>query len=124
MLELAKQSLAKKFEKDPIISIGSYYDKKIQIAILAKRKSGKLIAGECKYSKDEAKINMITNLKEKCQKAQLDVDEFVLFSKNGFTSELAQLDDENLTLLTQNNLTTLLDDLSEKDLLVYKNKKY
>ncbi len=124
VLELAKQSLAKKFEKDPIVSIGSYYDKKIQITILAKRKSGKLIAGECKYSKDEAKINMITSLKEKCQKAQLDVDEFVLFSKNGFTSELAHLDDENLTLLTQNNLTTLLDDLSEKDLLVYKNKKY
>ncbi len=94
ILDLVKQSLAKKFEKDPIISIGSYYDKKIQITILAKRKSGKLIAGECKYSKDEAKINMIINLKEKCQKAQLDVDEL------------------------------LLDNLSEKDLLVYKNKQY
>ena len=67
---------------------------------------------------------MIINLKEKCQKAQLDVDEFVLFSKNGFTSEVLQLDDDNLTLLTQNNFATLLDNLSEKDLLVYKNKKY
>ena len=123
-LELVKERFATKFESDPIVSMGSYYDKKIEITILAKRKSGKLLAGECKYSKTEAKIHMITSLKEKCEKVGLDVNEYVLFSKNGFTSELKELDDENLMLLTNEDFSSLLDNLSEKDLLVYKNKKY
>jgi len=104
--------------------MGSYYDKKIEITILAKRKSGKILAGECKYSKTEAKMHMITSLKEKCEKVGLGVDEYVLFSKNGFTSEVKELEDENLMLLTNEDFSSLLDGLSEKDLLVYKNKKY
>jgi len=124
VLELVKKTLAEKFSDDPIVSIGSYYDKHVQIEILAKRKSGKMLAGECKYSKEAAKINMLNALKEKCQKAELDIDDHVLFSKNGFTSELEQIKDDKITLLSQRHLSSLLDDLSEDDLLVYTNKKY
>jgi hypothetical protein len=123
-LELVKERFVSKFESDPIVTMGSYYDKKIEISILAKRKSGKMLVGECKYSKTEAKMHMITSLKEKCEKVGLEVDEYVLFSKNGFTSEVKELDDENLMLLTNEDFSSLLDALSEKDLLVYKNKKY
>jgi hypothetical protein len=52
------------------------------------------------------------------------VDDYVLFSKNGFTSELEQIKDDNITLLSQRHLSSLLDNLSEDDLLVYNNKKY
>ena len=124
VLELVKKTLAKKFADDPIVSIGSYYDKHVQIEILAKRKSGKMLAGECKYSKEPAKINMLNSLKEKCQKAELHVDDYVLFSKNGFSSEVEQIKDADITLLSHTHLTSLLDDLSEDDLLVYTNKKY
>jgi len=123
-LELVKERFAPKFESDPIVSMGSYYDKKIEISILAKRKSGKILAGECKYSKTEAKMHMITSLKEKCEKVGLDADEYVLFSKNGFMPEVKELTDENLMLLTNEDFSSLLENLSEKDLLVYKNKKY
>ncbi|CAA6823341.1 MAG: ATPase, partial [uncultured Sulfurovum sp.] len=123
-LELAKERFATKFESDPIVSMGSYYDKKIEITILAKRKSGKMLAGECKYSKTEAKMHMLTSLKEKSEKVGLDADEYVLFSKNGFAPELKELKDENLMLLSNEDFSTLLDGLSEKDLLVYKNKKF
>jgi hypothetical protein len=123
-LELVKERFVSKFENDPIVTMGSYYDKKIEISILAKRKSGKMLVGECKYSKTEAKTHMITSLKEKCEKVGLDVDEYVLFSKNGFTSEVKELNDENLMLLANEDFSSLLDGLSEKDLLVYKNKKY
>jgi len=122
--ELVKQSFAKKFADDPIVSIGSYYDKQIQIEILAKRKSGKILAGECKYSKDKAKINMFNTLKEKCQKVELNIADYVLFSKNGFFSEMVDIKDAEITLLSQDDLSVLLDNLTEKDLLVYKNKKY
>jgi len=124
VLELVKQIFAEKFTDDPIVSMGSYYDKHVQIEILAKRKSGKMLAGECKYSKKEAKINMITALKEKCQKAELNVADYVLFSKNGFSSEVEQMKDEEVTLLSHSHLSSLLDNLSKDDLMVYKNKKY
>jgi acid phosphatase class B len=94
------------------------------MTILAKRKSGKMLVGECKYSTKEAKMHMITSLKEKCEKVGLDVDEYILFSKNGFTSEVKELEKDNLMLLTNEDFSSLLENLSEKDLLVYKNKKY
>lgn len=124
VLELVKQSFATKFADDPIVSIGSYYDKHVQIEILAKRKSGKMLAGECKYSKEVAKINMFDNLKEKCKKAELNVSDYVLFSKNGFSSEFEEIKEAEITLLSHNHLSLLLDNLSEDDLLVYTNKKY
>ena len=122
--ELLKQSFAEKFSADPIVSIGSYYDKHTHIEILAKRKSGKMLAGACKYSKDAAKINMLNTLKEKCQKSELNIEDYVLFSKNGFSSEVEQSIGEETTLLTQTHLGTLLDKLSKDDFLVYTNKKY
>jgi len=123
-LELVKERFATKFESDPIVFMGSYYDKKIEISILAKRKSGKILAGECKYSKTEAKMHMLISLKEKCEKVGLNADEYVLFSKNGFMPEVKELSDDNLMLLQNEDFSSLLDNLSEKDLLVYKNKKY
>jgi len=123
-LELVKERFATKFESDPIVFMGSYYDKKIEISILAKRKSGKILAGECKYSKTEAKMHMLISLKEKCEKVGLNTDEYVLFSKNGFMPEVKELSDDNLMLLQNEDFSSLLDNLSEKDLLVYKNKKY
>ncbi len=122
--ELVKQSFSEKFADDPIVSIGSYYDKHTHIEILAKRKSEKMLVGACKYSKDVAKINMFISLNEKCQKAELNVSDYVLFSKNGFSYEIEQIEDTQITLFSQEHLSTLLDNLSKKDLLVYKNKKY
>jgi len=124
VLELVKQSVATKFTDDPIVAIGSYYDKHVEIEILAKRKSGKMLAGECKYSQKPAKINMMDALKEKCQKVELDVSDYILFSKNGFAPELKALEDEHSTLLSQSHLAILLDDLSKDDLLTYTNRKY
>ncbi len=122
--ELVRQTFAIKFASDPIVSIGSYYDRQVHIEILAKRKSGKMLAGACKYSTDAAKPNMLQSLKEKCQKAELNIEDYVLFSKNGFTSELEHMRDTDITLLSHVHLSSLVDHLSKDDLLVYSNRKY
>ena len=124
VLDLVKQTVTAKTADDPIVTIGSYYDKHVEIKILAKRKSGKMLAGECKYSREPAKINMIHSLKQKCQKAELNISDYLLFSKNGFTSEVEQMKDKELMLLSHDHLSSLLDNLSNDDLLVYTNKKY
>ena len=124
LLELIKKTVNTKYEKDPIVKIGSYYDKKIEIDILSVRKSGAMVAAACKYSKEPAKSNMMQTLIEKCNKAELEITDYVLFSKNGFTSEVEALEEKEVILLSGTDLSLLLDNLSEDDMLVYKNKKY
>jgi hypothetical protein len=124
LLELVKETFNAKVEDDPIVKIGSYYDKKVEIDILAVRQSGAMIAAACKYSKEPAKSNMMQTLIEKCTKAELEIADYVLFSKNGFTPEVEALREKEVVLLSGKELASLLDDLSEKDLLAYTNKKY
>ena len=124
ILEVLKQGFKDAFEGDPIVGIGAYWDKNVEIDILIKRKSGELIAGATKYSRSKANKSELTKLKEKCAQAELDVDTFVLFSKNKFSSELKKEKGEKLRLLSLRNLTSLIDDLSYKDLLVHTNKRY
>jgi len=67
---------------------------------------------------------MMQTLIEKCTKAELQISDYVLFFKNGFTSEIEALKEKEVILLSSAELPSLLDNLSEKDLLVYTNKKY
>jgi len=124
VLEMLKKVFQEAFEGDPIIGIGGYWDKNVEIDILIKRKSGEMISGTTKYSKSKANKSELTKLKEKCAQAELDVDTFVIFSKNKFTSELKKEKGEKLQLFSLRNLTGLIADLNEKDLLTYTNKKY
>lgn len=124
VLEMLKQSFKDTFEGDPIVAIGGYWDKNVEIDILIKRKSGTLIAGSTKYSKNKANKSDFTKLKEKCTQAKLTVESFVIFSKNKFSSELKKERGETLQLFSLRNLHGLLADLNEKDLLEHTNKMY
>ncbi len=124
VLELIELSFKEEFEGDAIVSIGSYYDKNVEIDILAKRKSGTLLAGSCKYGKQKANKSELSRLKENCAKAELKVETFVLFSKNKFSSELKKEKGENVRLFSLRNLAKLIDNLSDEDLLEFTNKKY
>lgn len=120
VLALVKQS----FHGDPVQKIGSYWDKNGEIEILGQTKSGKILAGTCKYSRSKANKSELSRLMDKCLHAQLKADIFVIFSKSGFSSEFKKEKGENLRLFALKNLRTLIDGLSEKDLLVHTNKKY
>jgi len=120
VIALVKQS----FKEDWIAKIGSYWDKNNEIEILGKTKGGKVIAGSCKYSKSKATKSELTKLQERCAKAALTADIFVIFAKNGFSSEFKKEKSDTLKLYSLKNLKTLMEDLSEKDLLVNTNKKY
>jgi hypothetical protein len=52
--QLIMELIKKSFKEDPIEKIGSYWDKNSEIEILARTKSGKIVAGTCKYSKSKA----------------------------------------------------------------------
>ena len=120
VIALVKES----FKEDWVAKIGSYWDKTTEIEILGKTKGDKVIVGSCKYSKSKANKSELTKLQEKCAKVELSPDIFVIFSKNGFSSEFKKEKSDTLKLYTLKNLKILMDNLSEKDLLVNTNKKY
>ncbi|MDQ7085972.1 MAG: DUF234 domain-containing protein [Sulfurovum sp.] len=124
LLELIQLSYKEEFEGDPIVSIGAYYDKNVEIDILAKRKSGAMLAGICKYGKQKANKTELTKLKAQCAEAQLEVEHFVVFSKNKFSSEFKKSKSPNVRLLSLRNLSRLMDNVSEVDLIESTNKKY
>ena len=122
--QLVMEMMKTNFKTDRIQKIGSYWDKKNEIDILAKTQSGKIVAGIAKYAKSKAKKSELTKLKEQYANADLEPDIFVIFSKSGFSNELKKEKSETVRLFTLKNLKTLIDDLSEEDLLVNTNKKY
>ena len=123
-LEFIKLSFKEEFEGDAIESIGSYYDKHVEIDVLVRRKSSAMLAGVCKFGKQKMNKSELTKLKEACIQAELEVDTFILFSKNKFSSELKKEKGEHVRLFSLRNLAKLMDNLCEDDLLEYTNKKY
>lgn len=112
------------FQDDPIKDIGAYWDRSVEIDIVAKTNSGKTIAGLCKFSKSKASNSDLTRLKSLCEDASLEVDVCVIFSKNKFSTELSKQKGSELILLAPRNLKPLIDSLDKSDLLSYSGKKY
>ncbi len=121
---LSKELLKKSFKEDPIVEIGSYWDRNVEIDILAKTKSGKILAGSCKYSNAKANKTELTKLKEKYATAELTPDIYVLFSKSGFSNELKNEKGTDLKLYSLKNFKSLVENLSEIDFIECIGKRY
>jgi hypothetical protein len=122
--QLVMELVRKSYQEDPIVKIGSYWDTLVDIDILAKTKSGKMIAGTCKHTKKKANKSELSKLKEDASKAELKIENFVLYSKNKFSQELKKEKGANVQLFSLKSIGNLLDELSKDDLLVQNNKKY
>lgn len=106
--ELSMEFTRDLLDEDPIKQFGKYWDEKREIDLVAKTTSGKIIAGSCKYINSKIKKNELNKLMDDCKNAGLNVDIFVIFSKNGFSSELKSLKNENLRLFTPKSFKLLL----------------
>jgi len=106
--QLSQEFLKLAFEDDKIVECGSYWDNEIELELYAKTASGKIIAGTCKYTNTKVKKSEYTKLQEKCEKAKIKADIFIIFSKQGFSSELKSLKGKNLRLYTVKNLKKLI----------------
>ncbi|MFA5233497.1 MAG: DUF234 domain-containing protein [Sulfurimonas sp.] len=122
--KLSSELIKKSLSDDPIVEIGSYWDRETQIDILAKTKSGKIVAGICKYSNQKAKKSELTKLQEQCRLAELTPDICVIVSKSGFSNELKALKGEDVKLFGLKNFKILIEDLSDKDFIECVGKKY
>jgi hypothetical protein len=106
--QLTCEFLKVSFKDDEIVQIGGYWDTDTTIDIIAKTKSGKIIAGTSKYTNSKIKKSELNKLKENCEKLGIKADVFVIFSKKGFSSELKSLKSESIKLYTSRNFSILL----------------
>ncbi len=115
--QLSKELLKKNFQDDSIVHIGGYWDRDVDIDILAKTKSGKTIVATCKYSNAKIKKNELTKLKEKCSLAGIEADVFVIVSKRGFSNEMKSLKGEELRLFSVKNFKNLVEDMDVNQII-------
>ncbi len=115
--QLSLELLKKSFEDDPLVEAESYWDADVEIDMLAKSASGKIIAGSCKYSSAKMKKNELTRLKESCALIGVEPDICVLISKQGFSTELRSLKGEKLRLMSLKHFKKLLETIEPKELM-------
>lgn len=106
-LELSKEMLKESFKDDFLSDVNEYWEHDLNIDIMAKTKSNKVVVCSCKYTNAKVKKSELTNLKEKCEKARIKPDIYVLFSKRGFSNELKQAKGESLKLFSVKSLKSL-----------------
>ncbi len=116
-VQLSKELIKKNFQDDPIVHIGGYWDKDVNIDIVAKTESGKTIAATCKYSNAKIKKNELTKLKEKCSASGIEADIFVIVSKRGFSNEIKSLKSKELRLFSVKNFKNLLEDMDVSQMI-------
>jgi len=107
-IQLSHELVKLQMQDDKIVEIGSFWDRDIELDIYAKTQSGKIIVGSCKYTNSKIKKSELTSLQERCHKAKIKADVFVLVSKKGFSSELKSLKSKSLKLFTFKSFKALL----------------
>ena len=81
-----------------IIESNSYWDKNIELDILALTKNKKIYLGECKWTNHKINKNILAILDKKCTMSNIKPDTILLFSKSGFSNELKKDCPKNVKL--------------------------
>ncbi|OQX74580.1 MAG: hypothetical protein B6D59_01930 [Campylobacteraceae bacterium 4484_4] len=84
--------------KEAIIESGSYWDRQIELDLLAKTERGVMIAGECKWKNQKICKNTLNKLQKKCDTLPFKVESYLLFSRSGFSNELKKSKDPKIRL--------------------------
>lgn len=106
--QLCHEFIKCSFDEDSIDQIGRYWDNEVEIDLVAKTYSGKIIVGSCRYTNSKIKKTELTKIKDDCEHIELKPDIIVLFSKKGFTNEVKSLKGDGFKLYTVKSLKALI----------------
>lgn len=87
---------------------GSYWDRQVELDLLATDGKGGYIVGECKWTNTKVNRAELGKLQEKCAMIGLEPSMIYLFSKRGFSNELLQSNDSKVELVAASDLSRLL----------------
>ena len=115
--ELSNEMMKKKLSYLHLIDSGSYWDRHVEIDLMARSADGRLIVGECKWKNHKMNKKELNKLLEKCERINLTADIVCLFSKRGFSKELDSMRSESLLLYSDRDFEDLLLNTSQEDLI-------
>jgi len=115
--ELSNEMMKKKLSYLQLIDSGSYWDRHVEIDLMATTLEGKLVLGECKWKNHKMNKKELNKLLEKCDKVDFKPDILILFSKRGFSKELLSQKSKTLQLYSCEDFEDLLDNVSQADLI-------
>ena len=115
--ELSNELMKLKLSPIQLVDSGSYWDRHVEIDLMASTLNNKLVIGECKWKNHKINKKELNKLIEKCNKIDFQPDILMLFAKRGFSKELLRLQSKDLRLYSCEDFEDLLVDVSQKDLI-------
>lgn len=115
--ELSNEMLKMKLSSLNLIDSGSYWDRYVEIDLLANSLDGKNIIGECKWKNHKTNKKELNKLLDKCEKIGFKADYVTLFAKRGFSKELLNMQNKNLRLYSCEDFEDLLVNVTQNDLI-------
>lgn len=106
--ELSELLLDYHLRDTQIISTGSYWDANMEIDILTITEDGSIYVGECKWTNSLVNKKLVNQIKDKCDKLEIEPTQIILFSKRGFSKELLQNQGKDLALYSAEDFEILL----------------
>ena len=107
---LSEALIIKTLEEHDILRSGSYWDRQCEIDLLVESADDLIIAGESKWKNHKVCKSVLNSLQKKCERANLNVTHYALFSKSGFSKELQELKDESVLLFSLKDFERLCHD--------------
>ncbi|MBK1964165.1 ATP-binding protein [Campylobacter novaezeelandiae] len=104
--QLSREFLEKKFN---IYPVESYWDRKVELDLYYKDNNLSFI-GEVKFKNKKICKNILNELQRKAKILNIDVDYYIIFSKNGFSKELNKKQNEKLLLFDLKDFEFLFKD--------------
>lgn len=107
--EVAQLYVRRQLGDDPYLRCGSYWDRLIELDILARLPGDGFLVGECKWTNTNVNKNELQKLQEKCALVGLEPEQIWLFAKRGFSNELEAMQSDTLVLVTAQQMQTLVE---------------
>lgn len=115
--ELSNEMMKFECSELELIDSGSYWDRHVEIDLMATDLKGDMIVGECKWKNHKMNKKELNKLIEKCEKVNFEPDYIVLFAKRGFSKELLSLKSKHLRLYACEDFEELLKEVTEDELI-------
>jgi hypothetical protein len=107
--EVAQLYVRRQLGDDPYLRCGSYWDRQVELDILARLPGDGFLVGECKWTNTSVNKGELVKLQEKCTLVGLDPEQIWLFAKRGFSNELEAMRSDALVLITAEDMKTLVE---------------
>lgn len=107
--EISQQYVRHRLGDDPHLRCGSYWDRMIELDVLARIPGDGFLVGECKWTSTSVNRGELQKLQEKCALVGLEPAQIWFFAKRGFSNELEAMQSDSLVLVSAEAMKELLE---------------